>query len=734
MRNHDKQNVEQVLDNQIFKSDFLSFHAVFANEIGHLISILPSDITNAGTVINDVKTRIKQINNEESPQKLSYAYEYMKKNEILNDNFFCAFLCVNLAPQHRHYKKFILYKALIFFVSLELYRMGRHESATIAVCNEIRQWGLEKRPELGFELPEIIENTIEKIVDELDAKYVDLSNTKNNKISNQIYRIFIPIRDFLEEKTGIVRGVSSADLKHSPPTKLNKPDAEKFISKFNITKSEIDYEDAYIYEISDYDTTHDQTDPDLELASNKILQVRIETASSNGYEVGSLRLKAIKNQYVKNSKHLSCNIHQASEHELKVLINELFKLGDDKSFIRSWVLTSLILGQSIKNLKTQLFDVATNTMKREHVLPSQNQPEYLKPYIKDVATSFQIHIPLEINVGHLIVLDDKSENKIQEWLKKFNKSNNCHLTERKTFTFFGQFAKQNGINPAISALIQAKPLDTTPELFYTQMHVSDINKTVQCYLRYLSGISGNNFNLQKSNEHDDIIGTPLKVEPQIIKNLLDNLHDRIKIKRHHFDENRHNDVCYHAQIILAISSGYRNVTGRFGKLSHIDLEHKRFWISDKEISKITNGRIITLPDLCNDILNNYIKYLKEAANVFRHSNPTVSERYLKSLDSREHLFFYRRNNEIEEITPTTMKNHFEDIFPLPLNWNRHYVRSHLTEKNIDPEIIGAWMGHAEENQPAFTKFSSMSVRDLNVISNCINELFISLGLKAFNYA
>ncbi|MDH5766975.1 MAG: hypothetical protein OEZ38_13265, partial [Gammaproteobacteria bacterium] len=45
---------------------------------------------------------------------------------------------------------------------------------------------------------------------------------------------------------------------------------------------------------------------------------------------------------------------------------------------------------------------------------------------------------------------------------------------------------------------------------------------------------------------------------------------------------------------------------------------------------------------------------------------------------------------------------------LPLNFNRHYLRTRLREEGVAGEVIDAFMGHWELGQEPFGRYSSLS--------------------------
>ena len=178
-----------------------------------------------------------------------------------------------------------------------------------------------------------------------------------------------------------------------------------------------------------------------------------------------------------------------------------------------------------------------------------------------------------------------------------------------------------------------------------------------------------------------------------------------------------------------LATGYRPVSGWFGKRDDFHLLSKNYWIADKTSSIGDNSRCIVLPNIAINYLQAYIDYLRQAIIYHENQSPKIYHRYKDCLNNQAHFFFFRHDNNILEVLPSNYTHIIDSIFPMQPNWARHHIRSLLSKHNIAPELISAWMGHQDMAKPAFNAFSQLSRKQLQRISEIINQHFINIGLE-----
>jgi hypothetical protein len=181
--------------------------------------------------------------------------------------------------------------------------------------------------------------------------------------------------------------------------------------------------------------------------------------------------------------------------------------------------------------------------------------------------------------------------------------------------------------------------------------------------------------------------------------------------------------------VLGIASGYRPVSGWFGKLEHINLQRGDYWISDKESGFGDNSRVVILPNEAILVLQGYITYCSQMAIHNGNTQCDLSVRYQRVLDSSEHLFFYIDENSITECTPSAYARHIDPVFPVQPNWARHHIRTLLLKKEMNPALVSAWMGHQYLGKRALHQHSSLTRTHLELVTDTISQHLKELNVE-----
>ena len=731
----DSETLKNVLNNA-FPQELVDSHSCIAQEIINLSQTLSYqyqlDFPELKTITSLAQLKISntQIPVDEHKKSLTLIYQALVKNKQIEKYYFTAFIVsVMRSPSHDH-QQFEHYKAITLLVCLKLYAMGSHESAIEKVCNEIRQWSLGKRNDLANNLPDVIDIDMKRLIDELDSKRKEkFEISKSSRVEKQLSKIHVPYNNSFYYKDGILRS-KRLRAPGTPPTTL-------IVNTIEFEGTDVDtFQVTELTEVK----AHQEVWANEEAASERTkrqLLISIKNASDNGYAVQKLQAQAIGNQIQKNNLLLPCNINLATKFEIQTLLSYCMNPSIVCEKTRSFLLASLTLGSSFERINQLNFNSVNNSLVIEHTLPTQKQRKPIIKLLTPTKTTFFIELPYDITANLLNDLDDSTSDKISKLLSTINKKHGTRLTTTKISSYLRFLLKKESIDPTIIALIQGETAKTNPELSYTHLSDLDVKQTYDRFLSYLERLCSKTtkiqFKCQINVREKSKIGSPLVMSDEVMSAFFKTLEINISAMSGSSSPQRHNLVTYYVLFTLAISSGYRPVTGWLGKITDYNLLNLSLWISDKEILQSETGRLIILPKIALRILKRYLQYLKAGAVDASRVNLDISARYQQAITGEQHLFFFITDDAIEEVTPSTMAAHFDSVLPLPLNWHRHYVRSLLFKKEIHPELIAAWMGHAQLNEPAFTRFSSYSIGDLNKISNLINKKLTSVNCKEISF-
>jgi hypothetical protein len=197
----------------------------------------------------------------------------------------------------------------------------------------------------------------------------------------------------------------------------------------------------------------------------------------------------------------------------------------------------------------------------------------------------------------------------------------------------------------------------------------------------------------------------------------------INYKKDHSDVKHliafHNAYTSYCVMMIGFATGYRVVRDPFYSETEIDDETGFLVISDKDSDDYYNSRLVYLPMLCRKQITHYSNYKKLLAEKLILTNPELSKgliqpidyKWSKTITSNQDLpffFFLKGSYKQQSVRPLLMHEMTEWITDLPLNANRHYLRTHLRELNVPGEFIDAFMGHWEFGQEPYGKYSSLS--------------------------
>ncbi|WP_133405867.1 site-specific integrase [Parashewanella tropica] len=713
--------------NKAFPSKLSAHTKVLAHEVLRLIDILNEQYVPNFPERDDIQIHAQCLveGQQHLPtnEELKAVYQDITKQKSIERYFFTAFIASVMDSPSQDKTQFDQYKAITFFVCIRLFIIGKHNSSIEAVCNEIRQWSLGNRDTLSNNLPCSIDSKLQQLISKLDTARVQYKeNSQTQQLSRQLSRFYVPYNNSYHEKEGTKRnkrphyGPRPTDL---ITNEIEDDDAEVTIIEF--------------HEIAKVTEPWEQEEAHSEKRKSTFL-VTMQENSSNGYAVQKLQAKAKINQMLKKSMSLPCDIHSASVFEIRVLIKTILEDSSIKEGARSFLLCSLLLGSSFECLSQ--FNFEKNAVKRKHVLPTQKLRKKISPLVNNqICQTLTLPLPVMINTS-LISKNQLAdvEGEATRILAEINKTHGTNITKTKVKKFLEQKLVQESTDPTIIALIKGESTVENPELSYTQLTTNQVLEVQQKFILYIENIADCKFTyVQQTPEQKPPIGSPFYDNDDVISLLLHLLQKRIQDEEDNFSSKAHNNITYHVQTIIGLSSGYRPVTGWLGTITDYDLANHSVWISDKEQLGDTKGREIILPDIAVLVLKQYLQYLQTCSLKVNPPYQKLIKRYQNAQNGNEHLFFYRTEGRYEEVTPKTIISHFDAVFPLPPNWHRHFARSLFVSENMHPDVISAWMGHTNLNSPAFSRFCSYSMADMKELARALNNKLTQLKCEVINY-
>ncbi len=182
--------------------------------------------------------------------------------------------------------------------------------------------------------------------------------------------------------------------------------------------------------------------------------------------------------------------------------------------------------------------------------------------------------------------------------------------------------------------------------------------------------------------------------------------------------------------VLSLAVGYRAVVSPLENIKDFDLFRRLLWISDKESHNGLAARIVPLPETAVEVIGAAIRHIERLAQYLRPYEPEIAA-YLSLSVSGDNPFLsmFDRRGKLVPLRPSILTKVLKDAWPFALNWQRHFMRTHLRDKNVPGDLVNAWMGHSEFGEEALGPWSGLSIADLRRLELVIQEILSELDIE-----
>ncbi len=254
-------------------------------------------------------------------------------------------------------------------------------------------------------------------------------------------------------------------------------------------------------------------------------------------------------------------------------------------------------------------------------------------------------------------------------------------------------------------------------------HLESVYLDAMARIPGLQSLAGES--MRQSSLREEAIGSPFCPRPDRLPDLVSDL--KGNLQRHRFTPpsrqslaDFHNSYVIYTLFFLAFATGYRSVKFPVSRETDIDWETGFLVIADKIGDDMSHSRLVPLAPT---VINHLRQYQRHREALIRR----LWGLYKQQAPSHFLFFLNRRNNSIAPVTPTTIRAHAQWAFDLPLNSNRHFLRSELRSRGVPGELVDVFMGHWSNGQEPHGHFSSFSYRDYRrqvvpVMENILAEM------------
>lgn len=610
----------------------------------------------------------------------------------------------------------------------------------------------------------------------------------NKKISDHLYELILPIEYYFKNSSGITHKNNENETVIEGSEVLDDVTGD--------TVSTLGYVNEDKSNISNFEPQEVQFD---EEESYDLVKFK----KPSNYYLDIIKAEQQLNSQHRNSLSQVTHVNVAHANEinilLKYIIDNLIKLDFDLIFDDSinlspstfsieqqtslYLLMILMTGMESIN-ESNSFKLRHHSYQSEITFKptrSQVSDDWDTTLCSDIQEHLYLFLPKligEIHIGMFSNTHDSVIDEIKEYtksyLRKINKYYDTRLTLNKIEKYITHFLSQNGFDNAVIDILTGKTIKHTSALPYFNVSQLDLYTCQIEYLKHLHELVEQDnfipnsihdinhtqfFKLPSEHEIDywyKYTGSVLAIQEQklalIIKNMVHQAEESV-IQVSYTDIfsliNLHNRLTDYLYVLLSLSSGYRPVNEPFGRLSHIDVQTSKFFISDKENKLGSRGRLIYLPDIAIQQINQFIAYLEYQSLVISGLYESLKSIYNDILKSRTGLITYLKFDEVskkvvpEDTNKTYIFKRISKFINLPLNWYRHFIRSYkltevsmystsnrFTEDGFGYDVVSAWMGHADDlGYDYFNKYSGLKSSEIRRLSSRVNTILESLNFK-----
>jgi len=480
----------------------------------------------------------------------------------------------------------------------------------------------------------------------------------------------------------------------------------------------------------------------------------IETIQNNGRaRHTTLGGKIKQSQTIANRLSLRemrtpCEFGTLTNFERSTLLVEVWKKAAEGGSAELLLLLSLLLGRKVDSIHACL--VRSNIdrrdkfeFRRERValahsseLPKHTLQEDIGKLIDRADKTLYLILPSELTGPIAKVQDDEQSfesirEEISSIISFINKKSGARLTIDRVAGDLNSRLRLTGIDPAEIALICGHTAAQCPSLFYYSVERARISAIHWKDNEFLFGKAEITTTYPAKITTTKRIGTQLKSKGNLVGKYFNEQKKYIESLRSMTNYNLfkfHNEITLYTYQVLSLATGHRPVTSPFELRSDIDLIRKTIWISDKETRSGLSARIIGLASTACLQITFYDQHLESLyRSLILERHPSAAKIQL-ACESKSPYLFRFDGSTTSHLTPKYLVKIMSDRWPLPLNWQRHFLRTELRNNGVCGDDVNALMGHAKFGEESFGAFSGYSSKNLKTIASAVEQIFLSMDI------
>lgn len=664
------------------------------------------------------------------------AFALLKTGKMLTASYFASALT---APLEENYeldaKKFEQWRALIVLCCCSLQLAGDHNNAIESALREIRLIATDDKhgPVLNL-LPNAPHaKNLNELDDELGT-IRELSSKSSPLLQTGLARIAVVIRSVARNRKGIRRQRIETDANPSDSENNSRP----YTPTVTLVEPDDEQDPTSVERLENRPTSED-IDESSEVTPGSVYRVRDGQLRRKELALQALHGRRVTEQMLVRQKSLPCSFEQASEWDIEQLIKHAYEAQGADWQVANWILLSLLTGRNFAWLAQQLIslDVRQNTpfFWFEHQVPAGVQASFLESVLPPVIET--LHLPLP---SHMLKWVESTHSNspptaedLRAWLAKINQTKSTRLTIGRISRYLEHWMVNQGVDQAVISLIRGQSHKERPALAYMHQNRESVFNHYSHFVNSIYQTVNLSANLPTFKGAPIALGSRLHFSEKILGNFFDllasplaDISDPVRF---------HNHYVIYTWNLISFSTGHRDVNAPLGLYGDFNPYQKTWWISDKERRHNLAARTLVIPPTAIQQAKLYKEHLKNIARLYRLTAPNIAEHCEEQvLKSNANMLFFLEEQDGNlkpiDLTSGRISSFLENRLPWAKNWARHHLRTELSLRSVNPEVIDGWMGHEELGEEALGPFSILSICDFQELANKIEEILTHYQIEA----
>lgn len=303
--------------------------------------------------------------------------------------------------------------------------------------------------------------------------------------------------------------------------------------------------------------------------------------------------------------------------------------------------------------------------------------------------------------------------------------------------------EQTGDQTLAWTLTASQQHSNEPRMFYTRYRISRIVQAYEKACKRMAKIFGHPTMAVDSllnSRTDEWVGSRFVVQFDVLKrciaDLQEHLDQRFQSRNRNQQRNYHQRYLIYTILYQSIMTAYRAVNN--------PLQVYREWerakgqsellvvsLSDKDSVYLENARLAIIPKPLAAQFDHFARHIANLEKTF----PAILLSPLRDPLTAEVIPFFTLSADayklgLVDVTWLTLALKGISGVPLPPNFQRGFLRTELLDRGCPPEVIDAFMGHANQGEVPFAGLSTFDYQQyINTINRYLLEIHDDLGLR-----